>query len=357
MSATRIAIDSVSVAYGDMTAVDQVNFAVEPGEILALVGPSGCGKTSLLKSIAGLEPVESGSIAFDGARIDGLPSHRRGVGMVFQNYALFPHMRVAENVRFGLRMHEVPGNHAERVAKALDLLQIGHLAKSWPDQLSGGQQQRVALARTLVIEPKVLLLDEPLSALDRQLRDQMRIEIRSLVKEVGITTVIVTHDQEEALSMADRIAVMRAGRIEQIGEPGEIYRKPATRFVAGFMGRINLFEGKVSELAGDTIKVRLADGAVIGAQPPLGESPGIGADVTLAIRPEAIRISDAGYGAYSVKVTDRTFLGERSEIRTVTGFGTPLTIVLAAGQAVPDSGSVIGLYFDPEGVFVFPKGA
>jgi ABC-type Fe3+/spermidine/putrescine transport system ATPase subunit len=347
-------MDGVSVRYGDMLAVDAVTLSIEPGDVLALVGPSGCGKTSLLKAIAGLEPVASGRITLDGARLDTLPPHRRNVGMVFQSYALFPHKRVRENVAFGLAMRGERGDVAARVRQALDFLQIGHLADAWPDQLSGGQQQRVALARTLVVEPRLLLLDEPLSALDRQLRDTMRAEIRSLVKTVGITTLIVTHDQDEAMSMADRIAVMRGGRIEQEGPPRELYRRPASAFVADFLGRVNRFAGKAVGVEDGRLTARLAGGATVTATRTGSQTFLPGDDVALLVRTEALHLDRDGSEGVGASVADRTFLGGRVELALRVDDGPVVRLELPDRGALPENGERVRIRFEPDGAFAFP---
>jgi putative spermidine/putrescine transport system ATP-binding protein len=253
-SPASIRFDDVAKSYdGHVFAVDGLSFEISPGEFFSLLGPSGCGKTTTLRMIAGFETVDRGRIAVGGNDVTDLPVHKRNMGMVFQSYALFPHRTVVENVGFGLRMRGVPrAEIAERVRDALALVALTGFEDRRPAQLSGGQQQRVALARALVIRPPVLLCDEPLGALDRKLRQQMQFELKQLQKELGVTLVFVTHDQEEALAMSDRIAVMNAGRIEQIGTPGEIYDRPRTRFVADFIGEINLME----EAGGRTIAVR-----------------------------------------------------------------------------------------------------
>jgi spermidine/putrescine transport system ATP-binding protein len=248
VSEAALRLAGISKRYGGVTAVDGIDLEVREGEFLTLLGPSGCGKTTTLGLIAGFFPPSAGEIYLKGRPVAGLPPFKRDIGVVFQDYALFPHMSAGENVAFGLRMRNLPGNEiAQRVKQALDLVQLGGLAERRPLELSGGQRQRVALARALVIRPAVLLLDEPLSNLDLKLREEMRVEIAGLQRRLGITTVFVTHDQGEALVMSDRIAVMNAGRIEQLGRPAEIYEKPATRFVAEFIGRMNFFarDGKV----------------------------------------------------------------------------------------------------------------
>ncbi|HEU4656957.1 MAG TPA: ABC transporter ATP-binding protein [Capillimicrobium sp.] len=247
-----IQIDHVTKRFGDVTAVDDVSVVIRENEFFALLGPSGCGKTTLLRMLAGFETPDDGALLLDGSDLVGVKPYRRPLNMMFQSYALFPHMTVEQNVMYGLKMAKVPKAEArERAADALAQVQLGHLGARRPAQLSGGQRQRVALARALVRRPRVLLLDEPLSALDRQIRGEMQIELKRLQHQVGITFVVVTHDQEEALTMADRIAVMRDGRIEQIGAPDELYERPATRFVAGFLGEANEFPAP----AGDGVVV------------------------------------------------------------------------------------------------------
>ena len=276
-----IEVHGVTKVYGSApAAVDDVSFAVEPGHVLSLLGPSGCGKTTTMRMIAGLVSPTRGSITIKGRPVAGLPVHRRNIGMLFQSYALFPHLDVARNVAFGLQMRRLPKDEVgKRVAGALDMVKLSHLADRMPHQLSGGQQQRVALARALVIEPAVLLLDEPLGALDKKLRDSMQLELSQLQRRLGVTTLMVTHDQDEALTLSDRIAVMRDGRIEQIGAPGEIYDRPVSRFVASFIGTSNFFAGRATDGVVDVPGVRLTlDG-------PIPSGP-----VLVALRPESIRL-------------------------------------------------------------------
>jgi putative spermidine/putrescine transport system ATP-binding protein len=265
MTAAAIRLESVTKTFdGHVVAVDDVTLDIEAGEFFALLGPSGCGKTTSLRMIAGFELPDRGRVHVGGRDITDLPVHRREMGMVFQSYALFPHRTVAENVAFGLRMREVPKPEIERrVASALAQVALTGLEKRKPGQLSGGQQQRVALARALVVEPPVLLCDEPLGALDRKLRQQMQFELKDLQKRLGVTLVFVTHDQEEALAMSDRIAVMNKGRVEQIGTPTEIYERPRTRFVADFIGEINVLEdgARASALRPEKIRIVPVAGA------------------------------------------------------------------------------------------------
>ena len=271
--------------YAAAVAVAGIDLDVNEGEFVTLLGPSGCGKTTTLGLIAGFFQPTAGEIYLKGKPVLDLPSFRRDIGVVFQDYALFPHMSAADNVAFGLRMRKVPAaDVAKRVADALELVQLAGLGARRPLQLSGGQRQRVALARALVINPTVLLLDEPLSNLDLKLREEMRVEIAAIQRRLGITTVFVTHDQSEALVMSDRIAVMNAGRIEQIGEPSDIYERPATRFVAEFIGRMNLFSGQVTPER----KIKTARGLEIAA--PVPAEIATGAAVHVAVRPERARL-------------------------------------------------------------------
>ena len=285
----------------DVTAVDAVELDVRPGEFFSLLGPSGCGKTTTLRMIAGFEIPDEGRIVVGGRDLTQVPVHRRDMGMVFQSYALFPHRTVAENVGFGLRMRGVArAEIAGRVREALGQVALSDYGDRRPSQLSGGQQQRVALARAIVIRPTVLLCDEPLGALDRRLRQAMQIELKLLQRRLGVTLVFVTHDQEEALAMSDRIGIMNAGRLEQVGTPAEIYDRPATRFVGSFIGEINLLEGRMSGGA-----FAMDDGRAL-------PSPG-GPDgpATLAIRPERIALAEPGRGLLDGTVADASFLGDQ----------------------------------------------
>jgi putative spermidine/putrescine transport system ATP-binding protein len=287
-----IEIDGVSKVYdGGVRAVDAVAMDIKQGEFFSLLGPSGCGKTTTLRMIAGFDTPSGGTIRIDGADITHVPAHKRDMAMVFQNYALFPHRTVAENVAFGLRMrHLDKATIAAKVKAALSLVELSGLEDRKPAQLSGGQQQRVALARAIVIEPRVLLCDEPLGALDKKLRQQMQFELKQLQKSLGLTLVFVTHDQEEALAMSDRIAVMNKGRVEQVGTPVEIYDKPATCFVADFIGDTNIFRGeRVSTAAGAS----LAAGNGLTLTLPATAAPDATGVISVALRPEKIRLAAA----------------------------------------------------------------
>jgi spermidine/putrescine ABC transporter ATP-binding subunit len=290
MSATiDVELEGVTKRFGAVTAVSEVSLEVAQGEVLALLGPSGCGKTTTLRMIAGFEDPDAGLVRIKGQVVNDLPTYRRNLGMVFQHYALFPHMTVFHNVAFGLRMRGTGrAETRRRVADAMALVRLQGLEGRFPSELSGGQQQRVALARAIVTRPAVLLLDEPLGALDKKLREQMQIEIRTLQRAVGITTIFVTHDQEEALTLADRIAVMESGAIVQIGTPSEIYEHPRSRFVSDFIGTSNFLAGRVVERRGDTVAVEVGPFRFEAAG---GDGLAPGDRVEIAVRPEKIRLS------------------------------------------------------------------
>jgi putrescine transport system ATP-binding protein len=287
----QIAIDGVVKTYGNFTAVDNVNLQIFKGEMFALVGASGCGKTTLLRMLAGFARPSSGSISIDGVEMNGVPPHERPVNMMFQSYALFPHMTVERNVGYGIkRMPMDESTRKKRIQEALDMVQLGPLAQRKPHQLSGGQRQRVALARALIRRPKVLLLDEPLSALDKKLREQTQFELMDLQCQVGITFVVVTHDQDEAMALASRIAVMDRGKVVQVGTPAEIYEFPQSRFVADFVGTTNLFEGTVATCEPGLTTVACADAGCDLVVDDVGRfTPG--QRVWVALRPEKIRLS------------------------------------------------------------------
>ena len=315
---TAITIDGVARTFGTVRAVDDVSIAVRDGEFFTLLGPSGCGKTTLLRMVAGFCELDSGRVLFGDERIDTLPPHRRNTGMVFQNYAVFPNLTVGGNVAYGLHARNVRAEEIrERVARALKLVQLPDYGERWPHQLSGGQLQRVAIARALVIEPHVLLLDEPLSNLDAKLRVEMRGEIRRLQKLLGITVLYVTHDQEEALAISDRIAVMRAGRVEQIATPRAIYEQPATPFVASFVGTTNLLNGVIRSRNGDAAEIAFADTTMRAKV-----SGGVGDNVVLSLRPEALRLLASGEAAPSGWATLAGMLGEVEYLGPVTRFSS-----------------------------------
>ena len=312
-------IDVVKM-FGDFTAVDSINLHVQPGEFISLLGPSGCGKTTTLRMLAGFEEPTSGELRISGQAIAGTPPHKRDVNTVFQAYALFPHMTVAENVAYGLRQKGVgKADMGQRVAEALDMVKMRPLAERQPKQLSGGQQQRVALARALVNRPSLLLLDEPLGALDRKLREEMQIELKLLQSQLGITFIFVTHDQEEALSMSDRIAVMLDGRVEQLGDPYTIYEHPSSAFVAGFIGQQNFFRGKAAE-GGRAV---VTEGCTLSST---RETTGLsaGSDALAAVRPEAIKVGEVDPGSQENVL--------RGELAGISHLGDVIQYVVRAGQ-------------------------
>lgn len=283
----------VTKAYGDVVAVRDLSLDIPANEFFALLGPSGCGKTTLMRLIAGFEAPDDGRIFLDGQDITDLPPHLRPINMMFQSYALFPHMSVAENIAFGLKQEGRPRKEiASRVEDMLRLVQMAGLGDRRPDQLSGGQRQRVALARALIKRPKLLLLDEPLAALDRKLRHDTQFELMQAQRETGTSFVVVTHDQDEAMVMAHRMAVMRAGAIDQIGAPRKVYEEPATRHVAGFVGETNFFEGRVIQYMPGGVEIETVKGLKLEAL--CREHPAIGAKVTISIRPENLRLSAPG---------------------------------------------------------------
>ena len=322
-----ISIRNVSKVFGaDVVAVDDVSIDIDEGEFFALLGPSGCGKTTLLRMLAGFEIPSEGTIRIDGERMEGVEPNRRPVNMVFQSYAVFPHMKVFDNVAYGLKVTGVPrAEIEERVEEALGLVQLEGYGNRKPDQLSGGQRQRVALARALVKRPRVLLLDEPLSALDAKLRAAMQLELVRLQHTVGITFIIVTHDQDEALSMADRVAVMEAGKVRQIAPPADLYEFPASRFVADFIGKMNLFEGRIGSAGGGVLAVSIEGLGDIDV-PYEGELDG---QVGIAIRPEKLRVTHERPSepciAFPGVLDNVAYHGSESHVFFITDSGVQLT--------------------------------
>jgi putrescine transport system ATP-binding protein len=329
-------IIAVSKSFAGVAAVDNVSLGIEAGEFFALLGPSGCGKTTLLRMIAGFETPDSGRIIIDGADMTGVPPYRRPVNMMFQSYALFPHLDVARNIAFGLRQEGMERRRRERrVAEMLALVQMSDYARRRPHELSGGQKQRVALARALAKMPKLLLLDEPLAALDRKLREETRLELTGIQQRVGTTFLVVTHDQDEALGMASRIAVMRSGRLVQLGAPAEIYERPNSRFVAEFVGKVNLFEGEVGS-GPDGLSVAVPD---LPRPVPLPAACELrpGMRVALALRPEKLVIGREPLPgtALAASVTAIDYQGARSALRLRTATGRELHASLPSATAAP----------------------
>ena len=314
-----IRFDGVTKRFGEMTAVDDMTLTIRQGEFFSLLGPSGCGKTTTLRMVAGFEQPTAGTIHLEGESVESVPPYRRNVNTVFQSYALFENLDVFENVSFGLKRQKVPKDEIRtRVNEALELVQLPTRSDAKPNELSGGQKQRVALARALVNPPAVLLLDEPLGALDLKLRKQMQIELKQIQREVGITFVYVTHDQEEALSMSDRIAVMESGIVKQCGEPEDVYERPGGEFVAGFIGISNLIEGTVA----DRDRVRIRSGEVLPA--PLPEDCETGATVHLSVRPEKIAVDediDEQMVSLTGRVVGRVYLGVSTQVTVALGDG------------------------------------
>ncbi len=349
-----VTLKAVTKRYGETPAVVDVSFAVQPGELFFLLGPSGCGKTTLLRMMAGFARPDEGSIFFDDRPIDDVPPHRRNTGMVFQSYALWPHMSVAENVAYGLRERRVEGTERQRrVGRALETVRMAEYGTRMPNQLSGGQQQRVALARALVVEPDVVLLDEPLSNLDAKLRLQMRHEIRRIHGETGITMVYVTHDQVEALSMAQRMAVMSMGHVQQVGEPRALYRRPASRFVAEFIGEANMIEGKLVRRDGATGTVSTAFGELTALLGPTEVADG--ADVVCMVRPEGLQLATGDANTIKATVQDSVYLGD-SEQFVLEADGLALKAVQAnPGEAPPKAGQGVDVHFSPQDAVILPR--
>jgi len=354
-AAPVISLERVHKRYGDFVAVHEASFDIQRGEFFSMLGPSGCGKTTLLRMIAGFEDVTSGVLRLDGQNMAGVPPYRRHVNTVFQNYALFPHLSVFDNVAFGPRIagKGEKGDVERRVREMLDVVRLGDFAARKPSQLSGGQRQRVALARALVNGPSALLLDEPLSALDLELRRQMQLELKRIQRDVGITFVFVTHDQEEALTMSDRIAVMRKGRLEQVGTPEEIYDTPASAFVARFIGSANLIPVTIEKTI-DGRAIVLMPGGVRGEAPTCGQTFADGADALLMIRPERLEIAatEPGPGLLGlpVTVTDLVFQGPVRRCALKDPAGGELIDYLEASRALSGvaPGASLWASWDPE---------
>jgi spermidine/putrescine transport system ATP-binding protein/putrescine transport system ATP-binding protein len=345
-----LAISGVSKSFGGPAVVDAVDLEVAAGEFFALLGPSGCGKTTLLRMIAGFETPDSGAIAIDGAVMNEVPPYQRPTNMVFQSYAIFPHLNVFDNVAYGLRKQKLPKEVLRaKVEAMLATVRLEGLSTRAADQLSGGQRQRVALARALVREPKLLLLDEPLGALDKRLREAMQVELRALQRKVGITFLLVTHDQEEALSLSDRVAVMEGGKILQVASPRELYERPNCRAVADFIGEMNFFHATVQQL---TETVAIVHAGLLGqlSLPRANLAAGIKADehILLAIRPEHVRFAGDGIAG---EIAAATFLGERSHFHVrIAGRGEPVAV---SGSAAP-AGGVVHLAFPAEKLIGLP---
>jgi len=339
--------------HGEVVAVDSVSLTIQEGEFLTLRGPSGCGKTTTLRLISGFELPSAGRILLDGRDISYRPPNKRDMAMVFQSYALFPHMNVYNNVAYGLRAHHVKRRDIKkRVMQALEMMELGNLASRRPHELSGGQQQRVALARSLVVEPSVMLFDEPLSNLDAKLRVQMRSEIHKLQRRLNITSVYVTHDQVEAMALSDRVVIMNGGRIEQIGTPEEIYRRPKSRFVADFIGRANFLEAKIESMTGDSGVVNLLAQTVT---LPIDFTPQVGDTVVAVIRPEALKLQE-NPDLKQVIVEQVMYLG--SSVDYVVSIDDQRLTVVDPDPlfgSIYKEGQKLGITFTPETVYILPQ--
>ena len=350
----EVELQNVTKRFGEVIAVDSVSLSVMRGEFLTLLGPSGCGKTTLLRMIAGFELPDAGRVVLGGREVTQLSPHQRDVTTVFQHYALFPHLNVFDNVAFGLkRRHILSSEIDRRVGAALDMVRLGGLDERRPSELSGGQQQRVALARALVVEPRVLLLDEPLAALDLKLRKQMQIELKRLQRVLGISFVYVTHDQEEALTMSDRIVVMNAGRIEQVGRAEEIYERPLTEFVAGFIGVSNIIEGEVEEVIGELCVIAVGKARISASANGINA----GEPVRLLVRPEKIRISsEIEPNLLSGKIDSAVYLGESTQWSVSIENGQTLTVLEQNRQPFHSArdriGKMVCVSWEPDSVVI-----
>ena len=349
--AAKLLADGVSKSYGPVVALEPLRLEVRAGELLTLLGPSGSGKTTLLQIVCGLVEPDSGRLFVDGRDQTFTPVHQRDIGLVFQNYALFPHLTVGENVGFALRMRGRPAAEtAQRVQQALDMVQLGHLAARFPRELSGGQQQRVALARCFVYQPSVILMDEPLGALDKKLREHMQIEIKRLHRETGATIVYVTHDQEEALALSDRICLMNHARIEQIGTPAEIYERPQTAFAADFIGISTMLKGRLGAGPGGAPALLTPDGSF--ALPP-GAATTPGLEAALVIRPERLHLG-TGPNAVSGTVTETVYAGAETRLLFTLGSGTEALLRLPVGAPPPPIGAAVTATWDVADAVLVP---
>jgi spermidine/putrescine transport system ATP-binding protein len=366
-----VRLDRVTKRFHDTTAVDDVSLSINRGEFFALLGPSGCGKTTTLRMVGGFETTTSGTIYLGETDVSGLPPYKRNVNTVFQNYALFPHLNVYENVAFGLRRRKTPdGDVRSMVESMLKLVELPGFESRRPSELSGGQQQRIALARALVNNPQVLLLDEPLGALDLKLRKQMQVELKAIQSEIGITFVFVTHDQDEAMTMSDRIAVMRHGHIEQLGTPEDLYERPRTEFVAGFLGVSNLLDGEVAGRDGGTVTIRLPIGSTVRA--PATPEIERASHVRIGVRPEKLKVialtdgsggsAESGTNAVEGTIYDASYIGVSTQYTVETSDAHRMTVYAqnletAGASEVLAKGQRVRLEWKPQHTFVIgPSG-
>ncbi|HNQ87601.1 MAG TPA: ABC transporter ATP-binding protein [Verrucomicrobiota bacterium] len=348
----NISLKAVGKSFGPTPVLSDITLEIHDGEMFFLLGPSGCGKTTLLRLIAGFYQPDTGEIHFGDRRMNGVPPHHRNTGMVFQNYALWPHLTVADNVAYGLEVRKLPRTERERrVQRALETVQMADYRDRSPTQLSGGQQQRVALARALVVEPDVLLLDEPLSNLDAKLRLEMRDEIRQIHQQTRITSIYVTHDQKESLSLATRMAVMRDGRIEQVGSPRDIYRNPASRFVADFIGETNWLPGTVARQDPKALSVATACGPVQALPRPGLDN---GQPVWIGFRPEAVSIGPAPVNCWNTRILQVTYLGEVEQYLLEAAPGLTFKAIEANPLEIRTRDAQLALHVTPENILVLP---
>jgi spermidine/putrescine transport system ATP-binding protein/putrescine transport system ATP-binding protein len=362
MTGAFLRLEAVTKRYGQVLAVDDVSLTIKRGEFFSLLGPSGCGKTTLLRLIGGFIVPDKGRVAIDGEDVTELPPNKRPTNTVFQSYAIFPHLNVRDNIAYGLRTERLAKAELDaRVAQALAMIKLEHCAEKSSNQLSGGERQRVALARALVKRPKVLLLDEPLGALDKRLRESMQVELRQLQREVGITFVFVTHDQEEALSMSDRVAVMETGKVLQIADPKTLYEAPCSRAVASFIGTMNLFEGRVLSVSADAVGLETHALGRLTATRSNDAALAAGGSVLVAIRPESLSLSRAPRAGPSVpcRVLSRAYLGDRSQFRVgLDGTTASVAVAVPNGRAEAGEPLEVGetayLSWRSEGVVLLP---
>jgi putative spermidine/putrescine transport system ATP-binding protein len=363
-SRTKLEVRGLAKRYGSFVALAPTDLVLRQGEFLTLLGPSGSGKTTLLSLIAGLSSPDEGSIHIGGSDVTYSAPYERDIGMVFQNYALFPHMTIAENIGFPLKIRKMDSTKAKRaVTRVLELVELPHVAERFPRELSGGQQQRIALARCMVYEPSIVLMDEPLGALDKKLRDQMQFEIKRIHRELGTTIVYVTHDQEEAMTMSDRICLMRGGKIEQLGSPADLYFRPSTTFVADFIGESNLLTGVVSAVEGETVTVAWKDVAGSGKAMSNGVSMRVGDAVTVMIRPQNVTVgspapADAGINHFAAPLTDFVVTGGVSKYRlTLPNHQTFVVAELTSGfGGVHKSGDTIDVVWQTRDAVAIREG-